>query len=146
MQFEITAVFALAIADIHGMDLDKDQALALVYGLSNERVSQKQIATMATDLSSVSAEGVVAVGNKISAGRGDWSTYALDMCGGLERCVHGRGVTIGPVERDVAGRLRMSGRCAIHPTSRDPQALCGACSRASRSRPPRSPVKLARAA
>ncbi|WP_426976349.1 hypothetical protein ACQCSU_16525 [Pseudarthrobacter sp. O4] len=76
LQFEITAVFALAIADIHGMDLDKDQALALVYGLSNERVSQKQIATMATDLSSATPEGVVGVGNKISAGRGDWSHWA----------------------------------------------------------------------
>ena len=73
LQFEITAVFALAIADIHGMDLDKDQALALVYGLSNERVSQKQIATMATDLSSASAEGVVGGGN---TGRADWSHWA----------------------------------------------------------------------
>ncbi|MDF9751576.1 hypothetical protein [Arthrobacter sp. ES3-54] len=76
LQFEITAVFALAIADIHGMDLDKDQALALVYGLSNERVSQKQIATMATDLSSASTEGVVGVGNRIAAGRTDWSHWA----------------------------------------------------------------------
>ncbi|WP_426939268.1 hypothetical protein ACQCSV_05590 [Pseudarthrobacter sp. S3] len=76
LQFEITAVFALAIADIHGMDLDKDQALALVYGLSNERVSQKQIATMATDLSSASVDGVVGVGNRIAAGRTDWSHWA----------------------------------------------------------------------
>jgi hypothetical protein len=76
LQFEITAIFALAIADIHGMDLDKDQALALVYGLSNERVSQKQIATMATDLSSASSEGVVGVGNRIAAGRTDWSHWA----------------------------------------------------------------------
>lgn len=76
LQFEITAIFALAIADIHGMDLDKDQALALVYGLSNERVSQKQIATMATDLSSVSTDGVVGVGNRIAAGRTDWSHWA----------------------------------------------------------------------
>lgn len=76
LQFEITAVFALAIADIHGMDLDNDQALALVYGLSNERVSQKQIATMATDLSSASSEGVVGIGNRISAGRTDWSHWA----------------------------------------------------------------------
>jgi Tfp pilus assembly protein PilE len=76
LQFEITAVFALAIADIHGMDLDKDQALALVYGLSNERVSQKQIATMATDLSSASAEGVVGGGNTVAAGRADWSHWA----------------------------------------------------------------------
>ncbi len=76
LQFEITAIFALAIADIHGMDLDKDQALALVYGLSNERVSQKQIATMATDISNASSEGVVGVGNKIAAGRTDWSHWA----------------------------------------------------------------------
>lgn len=76
LQFEITAIFALAIADIHGMDLDKDQALALVYGLSNERVSQKQIATMATDLSSASPEGVVGVGSRIAAGRTDWSHWA----------------------------------------------------------------------
>jgi hypothetical protein len=76
LQFEITAVFALAIADIHGMDLDKDQALALVYGLSNERVSQKQIATMATDLSGASAEGVVGVANTVAAGRADWSNWA----------------------------------------------------------------------
>lgn len=76
LQFEITAIFALAIADIHGMDLDKDQALALVYGLSNERVSQKQIAAMATDLSGASSGGVVAVGNQIAAGRTDWSHWA----------------------------------------------------------------------
>jgi hypothetical protein len=76
LQFEITAVFALAIADIHGMDLDKDQALALVYGLSNERVSQKQIAEMATDLSSASVEGAVSVGSRVAAGRTDWSHWA----------------------------------------------------------------------
>ncbi|GAA3557599.1 hypothetical protein GCM10022197_11070 [Microlunatus spumicola] len=76
LQFEITAIFALAIADIHGMDLDKDQALALVYGLSNERVSQKQIATMATDLSGSSTENSVGVGSKIAAGRTDWSHWA----------------------------------------------------------------------
>jgi len=50
LQFEITAVFALAVADIHGMDYDQDQAHALVYGLSNDQVSQQQIATMASDL------------------------------------------------------------------------------------------------
>jgi len=83
LQFEITAVFALAIADIHGMDLDKDQALALVYGLSNERVSQKQIATMATDLSSASAEGAVGVGNRVVAGRTDWSHWANTLADAL---------------------------------------------------------------
>lgn len=83
LQFEITAVFALAIADIHGMDLDKDQALALVYGLSNERVSQKQIATMATDLSSASAAGAVVSGNTATAGRTDWSHWANTLADGL---------------------------------------------------------------
>jgi hypothetical protein len=76
LQFEITAVFGLAIADIHNMDLDKEQAHALVYGLSNERVSQRQIATMATDLASVSTGGVVGVGHAIAAGRSDWSHWA----------------------------------------------------------------------
>ncbi|WP_433288490.1 hypothetical protein [Micromonospora sp. CA-244673] len=76
LQFEITAIFALAIADIHGMDLDRDQAHALVYGLSNERVSQKQIAAMAADLASASTDGNVGIGNTIAAGRKDWSHWA----------------------------------------------------------------------
>ncbi|MEV4618179.1 hypothetical protein AB0J74_05585 [Asanoa sp. NPDC049573] len=76
LQFEITAIFGLAIADIHHMDLDKEQAHALVYGLSNGRVSQQQIATMATDLASVSTGGAVGVGHAIAAGRTDWSHWA----------------------------------------------------------------------
>jgi hypothetical protein len=79
LQFEITAVFGLAIADIHGMDLDQDQAHALVYGLSNGRVSQQQIATMATDLANVSSEGVVGVGHRIAAGSTDWSHWASTL-------------------------------------------------------------------
>ena len=50
LQFEITAIFALALAEIHSMHLDQDQSKALVYGLSNDRVSQTQISTMATDV------------------------------------------------------------------------------------------------
>lgn len=76
LQFEITAIFGLAIADIHNMDLDKEQAHALVYGLSNERVSQQQIATMATDLAGVTAGGAVGVGHAIAVGRSDWSHWA----------------------------------------------------------------------
>ena len=79
LQFEITAIFGLAIADIHGMDLDQDQAHALVYGLSNGHVSQQQIATMATDLADVSSEGVVGVGHRIAAGRTDWSHWASTL-------------------------------------------------------------------
>jgi hypothetical protein len=76
LQFEITAIFALAIADIHGMRLDKDQAHALVYGLTNERVSPQQIATMATDVATVSAGGTVGVAHSIHEGRQDWSHWA----------------------------------------------------------------------
>lgn len=76
LQFEITAIFGLAIADIHGMDLDQDQAHALVYGLTNERVSQQQIASMATDLATVSSAGAIGVGHSIVAGRADWSHWA----------------------------------------------------------------------
>lgn len=79
LQFEITALFGLALADIHGMDLDQDQAHALVYGLSNGRVSQQQIATMATDVATVSAEGAVGVGHKIAAGSTDWSHWASTL-------------------------------------------------------------------
>ncbi len=79
LQFELTAIFGLAIADIHGMDLDQDQAHALVYGLSNERISQQQIATMAADLSNASSGGVVGVGNRIAAGRTDWSHWASTL-------------------------------------------------------------------
>jgi hypothetical protein len=51
--------------DIHGMDLDQDQAHALIYGLANGRVSQQQIATMASVVAKVSSEGVVGVGHTI---------------------------------------------------------------------------------
>ncbi|MFE9959258.1 hypothetical protein [Micromonospora sp. NPDC005299] len=83
LQFEITAIFALAIADIHGMALDRDQAHALVYLLSNERVSQKQIATMATDLASASTDGIVSVGHTIASGRKDWSHWANTLADSL---------------------------------------------------------------
>ncbi|WP_246018866.1 hypothetical protein [Arthrobacter crusticola] len=76
LQFEITAIFGLAIADIHGMDLDQEQAHALIYGLSNGRVSQQQIATMAADLAEVSSKGAVGVGQKVAANREDWSHWA----------------------------------------------------------------------
>jgi hypothetical protein len=61
LQFEITALFALAVADIHGKDYDQEQAHALVYGLSNGRVSQKQIAMMASDLAQSSNPEIVSV-------------------------------------------------------------------------------------
>lgn len=56
LQFEITAVFGLALADIHGIEYDRDQAHALVFGLTNERVSQQQIAQMAADVANTSPD------------------------------------------------------------------------------------------
>lgn len=75
LQFEITAVFALAVAEIHDMSLDQEQAHALVYGLSNGRVSQQQIAAMATDLAHEEAQSA-SVGQTIASGRNDWSHWA----------------------------------------------------------------------
>ncbi|MGO1316467.1 MAG: hypothetical protein ACTMIR_05480 [Cellulomonadaceae bacterium] len=83
LQFEITAIFGLALADIHGMHLDQDQAHALIYGLCNERVSQSQIATMAEDLAEVSAGGTVDVSRQISTGQTDWSHWATTLSDAL---------------------------------------------------------------
>lgn len=83
LQFEITAVFGLALADLHDMDLDKDQAQALILGLTNERVSQQQIAAMATDVAEVSAGGTVGTGQAIAAGRDDWSHWASTLSNAL---------------------------------------------------------------
>lgn len=79
LQFEITAVFGLALADVHGMNLDQDQAHALVYGLTNDSVSQQQIATMAKDVAETSPDGVVGVGHKFAAASGDWSHWATTL-------------------------------------------------------------------
>ena len=75
LQFEITAVFALALAEIHGMHLDRDQSKALIYGLSNDRVSQKQISVMANDVAraSGSASGL---GEQLASAPDDWSHWA----------------------------------------------------------------------
>ena len=96
LQFEITAIFGLALADIHGMQLDQDQAHALVYGLSNGRVSQQQIASMAVDVADASdgrvegsgedtggVGGVVDVGHRIAGGRSDWTHWASTLADAL---------------------------------------------------------------
>lgn len=107
LQFEITAVFALALAEIHGMDLDQNQAHALVYGLSNDRVSQIQIATMAKDLARSSNSEVVSIGHKIASGSNDWAhwanTLADSLPGGAAQTLV-RGVQTGVLE-DVRGTL-----------------------------------------
>lgn len=106
LQFEITALFALAVADIHGLEYDQQQATALVYGLSNDRVSQKQIATMATDLAKSSSTGLVNVGQAIAGGRTDWSNWANTLAdslpGGAAQSLV-RGVQTGVLEDVRAG-------------------------------------------
>jgi uncharacterized protein (DUF697 family) len=101
LQFQITALFALAVADIHGMDLDQEQAHALVYALSNGRVSQKQIATMASDLAQSSNPEVVSASPTIAGGRkdlGHWAnTLADSLPGGAAQSLV-RGVQTGVLE------------------------------------------------
>jgi uncharacterized protein (DUF697 family) len=105
LQFEITALFALAVADIHGMDLDQEQAHALVYALSNGRVSQNQIATMASDLAQSSNPEVVSVSQTIAGGRRDWGHWANILAdslpGGAAQSLV-RGVQTGVLE-DIRG-------------------------------------------
>lgn len=74
LQFELTAVFALALADIHGLRLDDDQAHALVYGLSNGQISQRRVAAITADVAA-RADGAAGVGRKIADGRKDWSHW-----------------------------------------------------------------------
>lgn len=83
LQFEITALFALGVADIHGLEYDRQQAHALVYGLSNGRVSQERIAAMAADLANGSLTEGAAVGQTIAGGRKDWSHWAETLADSL---------------------------------------------------------------
>lgn len=105
LQFEITALFAFALADIHGLEFDLEQGQALVYGLSNGRVGQQQIATMAADLANSSASGT-SVGHAIARGHGDWSHWANTLAdslpgGAAQNLV--RGVQTGVLEDVRAG-------------------------------------------
>jgi hypothetical protein len=115
LQFEITAIFALAVADIHGMDLDQDQAQALVYGLSNYRVSQSQIATMASALANSSHSDIVNAGQRIAGGRSDWGHWANTLAdalpGGAAQSLM-RGVQTGVLE-DVRGGLDGKQQAAV---------------------------------
>ena len=83
LKFEITAMFGLALADVHGMRYDQDQAKALVYGLSNSRVSQAQITSFASDLAIASPSSAVDMGQRVADGRGDWSHWASTLAGSL---------------------------------------------------------------
>lgn len=104
LQFEITALYALALADIHSMTLDKQQTHALVYNLSNGRVASGQIAAMAADLARSSSP--VHVGKNIATGREDWSHWANTLAqslpaGAAQDLV--RGVQTGRLEEVRSG-------------------------------------------
>ncbi len=83
LKFEITAMFGLALADIHGLTYDQEQAKALVYGLSNSRMSQAQVTSFAADLAQASPSTAVDVGQRIAEGRGDWSHWASTLATSL---------------------------------------------------------------
>jgi hypothetical protein len=89
LQFEITAIFGLGLAEIHGMHLDKEQAQALILGLTNERVSQEQIATMAADVATAASGGEVVVHQDSAPDRSNWaSTLAGSLpAGGAQSLV-----------------------------------------------------------
>ena len=115
LQFEITALFALAVADIHGKDYDQEQAHALVYGLSNGRVSQEQIATMASDLARSSTAEIVNGSQPVADGRKDlkhWAnTLADSLPGGAAQSLV-RGVQTGVLE-DIRGGLEGRQQAAV---------------------------------
>jgi hypothetical protein len=115
LQFEITALFALAVADIHGKDYDQEQAHALVYGLSNGRVSQEQIATMASDLARSSTAEIVNGSQPVTDGRKDlkhWAnTLADSLPGGAAQSLV-RGVQTGVLE-DIRGGLEGRQQAAV---------------------------------
>ena len=96
------------------MTYDQEQAKALVYGLSNSRVSQGQIASFATDLAKASPPSAVDVGQRIADGRGDWSHWASTLAGSLP----GDGATSlvqsiqGGRLEDLRGRLGKRGQTA----------------------------------
>jgi hypothetical protein len=106
LQFEITALFALAVADIHGTDYDQQQAHALVYGLCNGRVSQQQIAMMASDLAQSSNPQIISASQPTAGGRKDvahWAnTLADSLPGGAAQNLV-RGVQTGVLENIRSG-------------------------------------------
>lgn len=83
LQFETTTLFALAVADIHGLEYDPEQARALVYGLTNGRVSQQQIAAMATALAGASGTELVPADGSAAGSRKDLAGWANTLAGSL---------------------------------------------------------------
>lgn len=115
LQFEITALFALAVADIHGMNLDQAQAHALVYALSNGRVSQQQIAKMARDLAQSSNSETASAGQATVGGRrdfGHWANILADSLPGGAAQDLVRGVQTGVLE-DIRSGLGGKQQAAV---------------------------------
>ncbi|MGG5259206.1 hypothetical protein [Phycicoccus avicenniae] len=83
IQFEITGLFALALAEIHGMELDDQQSQALIYGLANGRLSQERIAEVAADVASTDGRQPASVGHAIAQGRGNWGHWAETLASSL---------------------------------------------------------------
>jgi len=94
LQFELTSLFALAVADIHGIDYDQEQERALVYILSNGRVSQKQIATMASDLAQSSNPETAGARKDLE----HWASTLADFLPGEAAQSLVRGVQTGVLE------------------------------------------------
>ena len=94
IQFEITGLFALALADIHGWDLDDQQSQALVYGLANGQVNHERIAAVAADLAITDASPAGTVGQTIADGRSNQKPWAETLASSLpgrqaQELVHG---------------------------------------------------------
>lgn len=106
LQFEITALFALALADIHGLELDQQQAQALVFGLANAQMEQGQIAVLATHLAETSKASTAGGAPLDPHGRKDWSnwanTLAASLPGGAAQSLL-RGVQTGVLDDVRAG-------------------------------------------
>jgi hypothetical protein len=100
LQFELTSLFALAVADIHGIDYDQEQERALVYILSNGRVSQQQIATMACDLAQSTNPDTAGVRKDLE----HWASTLADSLPGEAAQNLVRGVQTGVLE-GIRGRL-----------------------------------------
>lgn len=98
LQFEITALYAFALADIHDMTLDQSQGRALIYGLSNANVDQEQIAVMATEIAHSPAIPSQAGGNTLARhGGAPWAhTLAGLLPTGAQELL--RGVQTGRLE------------------------------------------------
>jgi len=117
LQFEITAIYALALADIHGMDLDDDQAHALVYGLSNEHVTPQQIGQMAKDVAETTADGTPDAGRGAALSPGGGTHWANTLADSLPA-----GGGTDPRSDDPDGEARQGG---IRPdrSSADPRRV-----------------------